>query len=337
MRTANLVTFGRGVKRLPRTPQPPLPPFDASDSFGDVHTVLPPESTIGTDLEAIKADFNGVTIAAKWGTPPFLVGANSTPLTMLMTPMAPLYPTHFQDAIFTEHASRYTHFIVAPDGWNHAENGFAFTPQTYVSWCQRVRSWGFRVVHWQGDPNPDHPCLLAALSAGVLSDIIFGEEVDGKITSEQYDAALRVLVNRTPLPIFAHFTPNYPEGFPRDTFLTNWADFDGRVHLAWQAGAYGGGPTGHPPTDSAGKMSAMLYYARRRVALGEVGGDGRQALRSKVIAFETMASDQLYGHCDEAYGNLRTWELLCATRNDDRIPAVAGFGNGARYPDGSPI
>jgi hypothetical protein len=58
-----------------------------------------------------------------------------------------------------------------------------------------------------------------------------------------------------------------------------------------------------------------------------------------VIAFETMAFAQLYGKCDENYGNLRQWELLCGTR-DPAYPCarpVSGGGNGTRYPNGDPL
>ena len=67
------------------------------------------------------------------------------------------------------------------------------------------------------------------------------------------DATLAVVGNG--IPIGAHFTANYPVDFPRDTFLTNWSQYDGRVHLMWQAN----------PADSAGKQAAMLYYAPERV------------------------------------------------------------------------
>jgi hypothetical protein len=280
--------------------QSPLPPFDTSDAFGDVHTVPPPELVIpsGPDLMFMRADFAGVRVG---GTPPFLVGANSTPLDMLMTPMAPLYPKEWQDRILTAHAEHgYTHFVVASDGWNFAENGFSWTPQQFAEWCAYVQSWGFYVVYW-GPAVAADPYLLAALPH--VDWYIAGEEVDSKLTKEQYDTVLDWLVANTSLPIGAHFTANYPEGFPRDTMITDWNKYDGRVHLMWQANQH----------DSAGKQAAMCYYARERVNLGRVGGNGQLAPNSRVYAFETMATAQLYGQADEPYGNLRSLELLYAT------------------------
>ena len=323
--------FGSARERPAARAHAPLPPFDASDSYGEVHTTPPPELVIppGPDPMFLRADFNGVCLdEARWGVPPFLVGANSTPRNMLMTPMAPLYPKHFQDAILTEHAERgYSHFIVASEGWNFSENGFAWTPAQFADWCRYVQSWGFYVIHW-GEPN-DNPYLRAAVNTHALDFYIAGEEVDSKLTSEQYAANLNALLAGPcdGIPVGAHFTVNYPEGFPRDTFLTNWSDYDGRVHLMWQANQ----------DDSAGKQAAMCYYARERVALGLVGGNSQLALNSRVFAFETMATAQLYGHASEEYGCLRSLELLYATRRDARIPPMAGSGNGIRNHDGTPL
>jgi hypothetical protein len=316
-------------------PQAPLPPFDASDGFGDVHTVPPPELVIpsGPDLMFLRADFAGVRVG---GTPPFLVGANSTPLDMLMTPMAPMYPREWQDRILTAHAERgYTHFVVASQGWNmqpsgdNAGNNFAWTPAQFVEWCRYVQSWGFYVVYWA--PADVDAYLTAAVDAHAIDWLILGKEVDTTVRiaetyHAQLDAALAVVGD---LPVAAHFTANYPKGSPKSTFfdgrsMPGFDAYDGRVHLMWQA----------HQNDSAGKQAAMLYYARMRVNVGGTEGIGRLAPNSRVYAFETMATAQLYGTAGEAYGNLRSLELLYATRRDDRIRPMSGFGNGCRLPDG---
>lgn len=64
---------------------------------------------------------------------------------------------------------------------------------------------------------------------------------------------------------------------------------------------------------------------------------GRSSPDSRVIAFETQATNQLYGRNTEAYGCLRSWELLCGTRNNPQTRPVSGFGNGCRRPDGTVI
>jgi hypothetical protein len=333
---------GSAVVRPAPLPHAPLPPFDPDDAGGQVHTVPPHELIIPAhfaDPLFLRADFNGVTLdLQRWGipTPPAgrtlndIVGGNSTPAAMLMTPMLILYPRTIQDACLTEHAERgYDDFVISGDGWNLTANGLNPTPAAIVSWALYVQSWGFRVVYWAATPMLSDPTLNALVAAHALSFAIPGEEVDTKTTREQYDAVLKSTLGVVGhgIPVGAHFSSNYPDGFPRDTFLTNWSDYDGWVHLMWQADQH----------DPAGTQGARLYYARERVALGAVGGNGLTALNSRVIAFETMASAELYGQCDEPGGCLKSLELLYTTRNDPRIPPVSGFGNGCRLPSGAPL
>lgn len=297
----------------------------------------------------MRGDAFGVTIdTARWGSDiPYLAGANTTPLNMFMSPMMIMYPRRWQDAYLTECAERnYSHYTISADGWNFAENNFEMTPSKLVQWALYLKSWGFFVNYWRGQPVLNDQFLIALVEAGCIDWSIPGGEVDRKISAEQYeqilDDTLSIVSNG--IPVGAHFTPNYPEGFPRDTFfdgtsMKGWDYYDGRVHLMWQA----------HQNDSAGKQAAMLYYARERVNLGLVGGNGELAPNSRVYAFETMASAQLdprmwtpprydaesqYGTCTEEYGCLRSLELLYATRRDNRILPVSGSNNGLRYPNG---
>lgn len=289
----------------------------------------------------MRADFNGVTLGngdagctARWGgLPPVLAGANTTPVSMLMSPMMILYPRKWQDAHLTESAERnMTHYVISADGWNLTANGFTPTPANIVQWAQYLKSWGFYVVYWASTPVLNDPFLQALVNARAIDWSIPGEEVDSKVTSEQYDAILQNTLSITGggIPVGAHFTANYPSGFPRDTFLTDWSPYNGKVHLCWQA----------DQNDSAGTQGARLYYARQRVNLGLIG-DGsysNPAPDCRVYAFETMATAQLFGQCTEAYGNLRGIELLYTTRLTDQIRAMSGSGNGGnRLPGGMPF
>lgn len=335
---------GSGGRRPAPTSHAALPKFDSSDSYGTVHTVLPPEQVIPphfTDPAFMRADFNGVTLDLnRWNAQPlpFLVGANSTPLAMLMTPMGILYPRYWQDAMLTEHAERgYDDFVIADDGWNMAENGFTPTPANLLAWAQYVKSWGFRVVLWRGDPRVGMNGVFHALvDAGGVDFYIHGKEVDSSMTSEAYEASLQELDRYIGgrIPIGVHFTADgdrqmgYPIGFPRDTFLNDWSPYDGRVHLMQQLDV----------NASAGLQGASMYYARQHVNAG-IGDAARGpgAPNSRVIAFEIMATGQLYGKCNEEYGCLRSWELLSGTRNNPKVRPVSGFANGCRRPDGSTL
>jgi hypothetical protein len=319
------------------------PPFDPNDEYGEVHITLPPEQIIPphfTDSLFLRADFNGVTLDLnRWSAQslPFLKGANSTPLAMLMTPMLPLYPKYWQDACLTEHAERgYDDFVIAPEVWNAQENNQSFSIQQIIDWCKYVKSWGFRTVIWRGDPIPTPDTMLKSLcDAGVVDFYINGEEVDSKMTSEQFDSSLQNLDSYLggKIPIGVHFTADgdrhmgYPIGFPRDTFLTSWAPYDGRVHLMQQLDV----------DASAGLQGASMYYARLRVNCGAGDGAGPGAPNSRVIAFEIMATAQLYGRCTEEYGCLRSWELLCGTRDQSCARSVSGSCNGIRYPNGDSL
>ncbi len=342
--SGTLLLLGSSAATRPAATQhAPLPPWDASDQYGEVHTVPPPELVIPphfTDPTFMRADFNGVTLdLTRWNaqTLPFLIGANSTPLAMLMTPMLLMNPRYWQDACLTEHAERgYDDFIVAPGNWNMPENGFDPTPEKLRDWCAYVQSWGFRIVLW-GEPlaTPD-TMVHTLLDAGLVSFYVHGKEVDAFFTSEDYEARLqsfdRFIGGR--IPIGAHFTADgarhmgYPIGFPRDTFLNDWSPYDGRVHLCQQLDV----------DASAGLQGASMYYARQHVNAG-IGDAARGpgAPNSRIIAFETMATAQLYGRCTEEYGCLRSLELLYGTRRDPRVRPMSGSGNGLRYESGAPV
>ena len=319
------------------------PPFDPPDGSGNVWTALPKEQVIPphfADPTWIRADFNGVTLNLnRWNpkapTPlPFLPGANTTPLEMLMTPMLFSYPRYWQDACLTEHAERgYDDIVISPEPWGAPATSSA----NMLAWCKYVKSWGFRVVLWRGDYHLGlDPMLQTLLDSGVVSFYCHGEEVDSHGTSQQYEASLQLIDQHIGgrIPIGVHFTADgvkhmgYPIGFPRDTFLNDWSPYDGRVHLCQQLDV----------DASAGLQGASMWYGRQHVncGLGDAA-KGPGAPHSKVIAWETMATAQLYGRCTEAEGCLRSWELICGIRNDSRALAVSGSANGIRYPDGTPL
>lgn len=319
--------------------QKPLPEWDINDGGGEVHRIQPVELVIPdlNDNLFMRADFNGVCIdLARWKIQPVppgrtlldMRGANSTPANMLMSTMMIIYPRNIQDAHLTEHAERsYSHYIIS--NWGDIINGISITPQNMVDWAKYVKSWGFKVVYWNGQPQLYDKTLQALVDNQCIDWVIPGGEVDSKMKMEDFEAVLdnTLSVVSNGIPVGAHFTSNYPEGFPRDTFLPNWDKYDGRVHLCWQAN----------DKESAGTQGARLYYARQRVNLGLVGGNGNPAPNSRVVAFEVQATSQLYGYDDEEYGCLRSLELLYTTRLDNRIRPMSGFGNGCRLRNGDRV
>lgn len=378
----------RGGRRPAAQQQAALPPFDPNDDYGTVHTTLPPEQNMAelfTDPAVMLADFHGVTIPGDYDPPlkgspgawddaaikaaggvrmtsgpfaglwvPFLAGANSTPPTMIMTPMLILYPRDVQDVCLTLHAWRaYREMIFDPEPWNLEENGQNFTDEQIVAWFQYAQSWGFRVVGWRGDYHLGVDARMKKLfDAGAVGYWIPGEEVDSQGTSEQFEAALqdvdRYIGGRVPIGV--HFTTGafdpenggrgmgYPIGFPRETYLNNWGPYNKRVHLMLQLTGLNANIPRDGALTPAGLQGASMYYARKQVNFGgtDAGGQGG-APDSRVVMFELMPSAQLQGWCTEAEGVKRAWQVFCGTRDDARALPVAGSGCGLWYPDGTPI
>lgn len=350
-------------------PLPPLPPFDTTDQYGNqVHTTIPPEQSVDRTKARMLADFTGVTIPGEWDIHdpdpkeqerkirenggvtlttgpykglfiPWRTGQNTSPPTMLMTPMLALYPADVQAVFFAEYVRRrrYRHIIIAEEGWNLAENGFAFTAESFKAWCRTLRAQGLGVVWWRGDWRHGVDAFFRdIIDSGLLDWYGHGKEVDTASTSAEYEASLDAVDNYIAgrIPIGVHFTaPNtpetpernlcYPIGMPRADYLKNWARWNGRVHLWAQFNV----------DAPAGLQAVGLWYARLRVNCGQGdGAEGPGAPDSIIVLFETMSTAQLEGRCTEEYGNLRNFELFCATRDQVCARPAEGVGGGIRYP-----
>ena len=314
---------------------PPLT-FAGNSSGGNTYTTFPPEWNPPKNYDPLfmRGDFNGVTLdMTRWTfTIPTLIGSNTTPINMLMTPMSILYPQNIIDALLTEHAERnYSHFVIAPDGWNLEANGFTPTPANITAYAKYIKSWGFFVVLWRSVPTYPDPFLSAMLEAGVVDYYIIGEEIDGKMTSAQLTAQLNSMMSDgIPVPIGVHFSTGaagaYPLRAPLDDYLTDWSPYNGKVHLCLQLNQ----------DQDIGTRGALLYYARMRVQLGWVG-DGtysNPAPLCRVHIFENDATNELMGSCSELQGCLDTYQLLCCPSGSPGISFTSGFCNGARLPNG---
>lgn len=360
----------RSQRPRPRT-QSPLPPFDPSiPGEGNVYTTLPPEFRPATSRYFLQGNFGGVVLTGhfRWNGPqatpgssitmtdgpwqgltfPFLVGASSTPPTLILTPMLPLYSRAVQDAVLTEHAWRaYPDFTVADVPWDADRNGVAWTPQQTVQWAQYVRSWGFRVPLWSVAPINGDPTFRAMLNAHCVDFFVPGEEIatnpDHRIPAEDLPPILDTALNDCGggIPIAIHLTPYGPLRDPADTFLDggpnrgSWAQYNGKVGLAWEGGNWSASPT---EADSAAMYGALLGYARRMVQTGK-SGDGDWGIAGPscpIYVWELLAESMFDGHYQEPYGDLRTWEMLCCPA-DPGCRMIDGYNNGGRRPDGTPI
>lgn len=257
---------------------------------------------------------------------PFVNGANTTPPTMIMTCQLVLYPRKVQDAVLTEHAERnYDRIITSgTDPWENP----GISIQQAKDWGKYIKSWGFWNCVWKGIPDALDPDFPALVNAGVCDYAVFGEEVDQKVSAEQYYIGLKAVLAGplNGIPTGAHFSAGPRGGYPidaeRDTFLQggatgSWEEFNGRLHLCLQSNQ----------DHSAGRQAATLMYARTQLS---------SAPDSKVVLFETMATDELIDPeliYTEELGCLRSIEMLYAPGPNN----LGGSANGLRYHDGSPV
>jgi hypothetical protein len=205
-----------------------------------------------------------------------------------------------------------------------------------------IQSWGFFTSYW-GIGTPDghftswaqarplyQPTLDALIAAGpdVCKNtiLIVGEELN---TCTSPEGLLDIVQHLAPIchdhdiPMWLHFTSNYP-GWPRpgESKVQFWQGMHalGVKGQCWQSNAY----------DLAGTMGGHMADSRLYLE--------HASLDMRLVAFETRATAQLTGQCDEAHGCLTGYELLCKVREPGSVaPAVSGFGNGGRRPDGNPL
>lgn len=340
--------------RPPPVQQLPLPPWDPSDSGGQVHTTPPPNLVIpsGYDRGFWRGDIGGVMLAYE-DIPPIggtqqqkiafaqSIGANTTPLEMSISFLLPHYVqfgTSVVDAFLTAHAQRnYSHF--------HLDRGTAVNVlglTKALDLFAYIQSWGFYTSAWLCGTGDDRsggwPMLqpmiqpfLEALIARGLADksiMLVGEELNtGTVPGSGPNGldglinGVNGLCNPVGIPTYLHFTANVPSWQPDGMDPVQWiAQFKGKL---------AGICSQLNQDDSAGAQGAHLWDTRWRWAQADTS--------FRVVAFEIMATAQLYGKCTEEYGCLRGIEMLYCPSGAPApdAPAVAGFGNGGRYPDGT--
>lgn len=340
--------------------QAPLPPWDASDpppSNDIVHTTPPSNLVIppGYDRGFWRGDIGGVMLPSA-SIPPIggteaqkiafaqSIGANTTPLEMTMSFLLPHYVqfgTPVVDAFLTAHAQRgYSHF--------HLDRGTAVNVlggiDQALDLLAYVQSWGFYTSFWLCGTGDDRsggwpmlqpmiePFLQRLIARGLAdkSIALVGEELNSGCVPGNGPNGLDGIINGVcgltnpvGIPTYLHFTANVPSWQPDGMNPVQWiAEFQGKLTgICSQLN----------PDDSAGAQGAHLWDTRWRWAAA--------SLDYRVVAFEIMATAELYGQCSEEYGCLRNLELLYCPSGAPTpdAPAVAGCGNGSRYRDGTAI
>lgn len=281
---------------------------------------------------------------------PFLVGANSTPPTMLMSCMLPLYSEAVQAAYFYESCLRGHNCIVTADTpWNAEENGFTWSGKDLVAYLRKTDSWGLKTFLWRGgDPRRFGPfpdlMIAAALDSGLVHTLIWGKEVDIQgMSGPDYEASIQEVLGvlKGKVRAAAHFScdnyvsggskgeqgRSYPLGAPRDDFLRAWCLYEGMgLDLALQLACEA----------PSGVQGAYFGYAHQHVHLGL--GDavpaeykGKGAPSARIYAFEFAATSLLFQKMTETDARRRGYQLACCGQQ------MAGSMDGLCLADGSPF
>lgn len=334
-------------------PQPikqlPLPPFEASDSQGDVHTTPPTDLVIpvGPARDFFRGDIVGVMLKE---APPFVDGANTTPPEMVMSFLLPKYVqfgTKWVDAILTAHAERdYTHFHFD----RFQADAAGLSDKQFVDLIKYVQTWGFFTSCWLTSSSDDRSRGWSSVGPRVTTFLdemlarpdpqkfiaLVGEELNngcppGPGGADDIINAVCVRCNPVDVPVWLHFTANYP-AWPEQALVDQsggnvdeacrrwWRRFPSMLKgLCWQ------GDQNH----SAGLMGAKMWDARRIIGAADPS--------LLTVAFELLASNQFMGRASEEQGCLRGLEMLWCPNGTTGLPEVSGFGNGCRMPEGSAI
>ncbi len=317
------------IIRPPIQVMPALPPFQGNADGCLIHTTFPPTQTIpdGQDRRFIRADCWGVNVP----TLPFVAGANSTPVTMLMSWFLPRYSDQIQNDCLFAHAIRgYTHYLLFAPADRSPGSIAAF-----VQLCLKVKGWGFWVMVSFGNKNDDlHDMtapMYAARNDALLDALLEAQAIDHAIVGFELnlwhnpnpgylDAIIRYLANRcqaADVLLYLHFSTRVTQwgAGPTADATRFWQQFIG---LGLTGLLYQGDPS----------WSHALYQAEISDAIRELGAASTDF---DVVAFELVGQAQLYGQVTEETACLLGLTILCTPQGPK---AIRGTGNGARFRDG---
>lgn len=253
------------------------------------------------------------------------------------------FGTKVVDTFLTAHAERtYSHFHLDLSQADAA----GLTDKQFADLIKYVQTWGFSTSCWLSGSTVDRSRGWASVGPRITTFLdemlsrpnpekfiaLPGEELNngcppGPDGVDSIIANVCARCNPLDVPVWLHFTANYP-GYPMNppdgdidkACAVWWQQWVGKVKgICWQ------GDNTHP----AGLMGAKMWDTRRILA--------RADLSFLTVAFELLASSQLYGRATEEDGCLRGLEMLYCGNDGLGYPAVAGFGNGGRLPDGTAL
>lgn len=361
MNAAGLLVIDAPIShRPPIVKRPPLGPFPKPVDYDHVLKFTPPA---GPDTYFYRGNFCGIRLVGA----PVVPGGNAANPDLVMACLLDNYPREWQEKyLFTYASYGYTH-LQRSIGHSMFYGG---TVQTHIDLSKRAQSYGLFCDEWflgggEGDgwmfKTRDQdaaywdpfigPIVAQMLAAGAVDTACVGWQLD------QWNAPGNPLIS-----IIAMFARLLPATVPLYTHWMNeamaWWKTGGEVWidplhwpfginvtdrfswwLAMQPYLTGGY---HQGSSEMAVNDPGLYQAKMRDTLnpfsdGRMGNSERNGPRNfAFIEMEPTAQFQFDNVIDENQGDLTGYLLTC-TISDGSGGVMAGYGNGARMPDGSPL
>ncbi len=334
----------------------PLPPFPQPVDYATTLLAVPPQR----DLFFYRGNFCGMHIPGA----PVVPGCNADHPDVIMACLLDNYPREIQDRYLDAYvAAGYTHLQRSlGHAIYHGHSG-----ADYIDLSARARARGLFCDHWflSGpdeypgckDQTVDYwrgifaPIIPELLATGVVDTACVGWQLDA------YNQPGNVLIQ-----IIQYIAEALPRSVPLYTHWMNealaWWKTGGEVwtdkyqtinvtdRFSWWAAMQPYLTGGHHQGSNQMALADPKQYQDRLcdtldcfggdTGKGNMGKSQRDSVRPfGLTAFEVTAQFQFDGQCTEAYGDMAGYLTLC-TRSHTGLP-MAGYGNGARRPDGSPL
>jgi hypothetical protein len=324
--------------------RPPLPPFDTDTVDADtgaplpVYTELREEPPAKADVTWWRGDAWGLTLP---GLPRVEGGADGPAQSRVLTYFLDRYGRDWEATILRLHRDYgYSHISLSPqDSFAHGQS-----EDDYVRMAVRCREAGLFVHHLMRSKyyTPTDPDLSdpTALIERLLSEGAMQVETPAWECNHWSPSIVRAMIDHDAAVIglrcriLLHFFPHYiswqaNDETPTDFWRANYGKVDGVLYQC-------------DPAWSAGMMAARTTDCLDRLAPGGLWGlgDSGRGHPIDLTVWETIATCQ-YGNgvdgdgrlADEDMGCLKGFECTCAPG----LMTVAGFGNGGRRPEGTPL
>jgi hypothetical protein len=266
------------------------------------------------------------------------VDGGASDAAVVFAPFIDRYARHDQEAIVAAmRATGATHWTLS---WADSR-AVGQSVNDYVATASWLRSQGFWMCHklfskvydpHNPDPSTVFPVLDALLAADAIACASPAWETNFFVDPDYMDAFCDPLSQHAPSVLwYLHFSPHYA-AWQKNTNDSPGAFWNRRLAAGYKGLEYQCEPvTG---VDASGSWSAGMMQARLNDVLVRLAPGGLWGTSGvDVVAWETTAQAQFNGQMTEATGDLRGYESCCS---QGPMP-LAGYGNGARHPDGSAL